>query len=117
TGGQRVLDLDPGSSATMLLPRGEYSLAIREGYGIPITTPVALSREQHADVLFVSTLDVALVVGIALILVVSLILIGRPHFLKRRRGDPPDGPDDPGPPLPQWPEPDRARGWRDQPRL
>lgn len=117
TGGTRVLQLDAGSSATTLLPRGEYSLAIHGGGGIAITTPVALSREQHADVLFVSLLDIALVIGIVLTLVVSLILIGRPHFLKRRRGNPKDGPDDPGPPLPQWPEPDVALDWRERPRL
>ena len=116
TGGQRVLDLDAGSSATTLLPRGEYSLAIRGGDGIPITTPVALSREQRADVLFVSLLDIALVVGVALVLVVSLIVIGRPHFLKRRRGGPSGGPSDPGPPLPQWPEQTAAHDWRERPR-
>jgi len=117
TGSKRVVDLDAGSSATMLLPRGDYSLAIRGGDGIPITTPVALSREQHADVLVISVLDIGLVIGIALTLVVSLILIGRPHFLKRRRGGPTDGPEGPGPPLPQWPEPDIARDWRGRPRL
>jgi hypothetical protein len=117
TGSERVVDLDEGSSASTLLPRGEYSLALQGGDGIPITTPVALSREQHADVLFVSPLDIALVVGIALVLIVGLILIGRPHFLKRRRGDPSDGPDAPGPPLPQWPEPGVAHDWRERPRL
>jgi hypothetical protein len=65
TGGQRVLDLDANSTGMTLLPRGEYSLAIHGGDGIAIKTPVALSREQHADVLFVSPLDIALVVGIA----------------------------------------------------
>jgi len=117
TGGQRVLELDAGSSTTTLLPRGEYRLSIDGGYGIAVTTPVALSREQHADVLFVSPLDIGLVVGIALVLVVGLILIGRPHVLRRRRGEPPDGPDGPGPPLPQWPEPGVSRDWRGRPRL
>ena len=61
-GGQRVLDLDASSSITTLLPRGEYTNRQMNGnYGFAVTTPVALSRGQHADVLFVSLLDIALV--------------------------------------------------------
>ena len=115
-GDKRELDLDADSSATTLLPRGEYTIAIDGGYGLAVTTPVALSREQHADVLIVTLLDIVLVIGVALIIVTSLILIGRPHFIRRRRGDPSGGPDDAGPPLPQWPEPTVAHDWRQRPR-
>jgi len=115
-GGQRVLNLDAGSSTTTLLPRGEYKVAIDGGTGIAVVTTVALSREQHADVLIVTLLDIALVIGVALFLVVSLILIGRPHFIRRRRGDQSGGQDGPGPPLPEWPEPTVARDWRQRPR-
>jgi hypothetical protein len=114
-GGQRVLDLDADSSTTTLLPRGQYTVKVDGGFGIPITTPVALSREQHADVLVLTMLDIAVVVGIATLLVVSLILIGRPHFIRRRRADTSGGPDGPGPPLPQWPEPNVAQDWRRRP--
>jgi len=115
-GEKRALDLDADSSATTLLPRGEYTIAIDGGYGLAVTTPVALSREQHADVLIVTMLDIVLVIGVSLIVVTSLILIGRPHFIRRRRGDPSGGPDDAGPPLPQWPEPTVAHDWRQRPR-
>jgi hypothetical protein len=115
-GGKRTLDLDADSTTTTLLPRGEYTIAIDGGSGFAVATPVALSREQHADVLIVTMLDIVLVIGVALIIVVSLILIGRPHFIRRRRGDRSGGPDAPGPPLPQWPEPTVARDWRQGPR-
>lgn len=115
-GAERVLDLDADSSTTTVLPRGEYTVAIDGGYGLAITTPVVLSREQHADVLIITVLDIVLVVGIALILAISLILIGRPHFIRRRRGDPSGGSDGPGPPLPQWPDPTVASNWRQRRR-
>jgi len=114
-GGQRALELDDAASATILLPRGEYTIVIGEGLGIPITTPVALSRGQQADVLIVSLLDIALVVGVGLILVLGLILVGRPHVLRRRRRGPSGGSEGPGPPLPQWPDPATARDWRQRP--
>jgi hypothetical protein len=115
-GGKRVLDLGADSTTSTLLPRGEYTVAITGGTGFAVATPVVLSREQHADVLMVTMLDIVLVVGVALAIMVSLILIGRPHFIRRRRGDRSGGPDAPGPPLPQWPEPSVAHDWRQGPR-
>lgn len=115
-GRQRVLELDAGGSATTSLSRGQYLIEIGGGLGIPITTPVALSRDQRVDVLSVSLLDIALVVGVGLGLVLVLIVLGRPHVLRRRRGDSTGGSEGPGPPLPQWPESDAARDWRQRPR-
>jgi len=120
-GSMSLIELDAGAGATMRLPRGEYRVVPGGGFGIPITTPVVLSRDQGVDVLIISALDIGLVVGVGLALVVGLIVIGRPHVLRRRRvstdgpDDPMDGPDDPGPPVPQWPDPATARDWRSPP--
>jgi len=115
-GAQRVLQLDDSGSAAVSLPRGEYNVVIDGGPGIPITTPVTLSRDQRADVLSVSLLDIGLVAVVGLSLVFGLILLGRPHVLRRRRGDSASGSEGPGPPVPQWPEPAAARDWRPRPR-
>ena len=115
-GDKHVLTLDKAGSATKSLSRGEYLIAIDGGLGIPISTPVALSRDQQADVLIFSALDMALVGGVGLILVAGLILLGRPHVFRRRRRQATDTSDGPGPPLPQWPEPVAARDWRQRPK-
>lgn len=122
-GTKRVVQLKDGANVTIRLPRGEYRIVADGGLGIPVTTPVVLSRDQGADVLSISLLDIALVVGVVLVLVVGLIVVGRPHVLRGRRRDSAGGPDDSasgpedpgsagGPAVPQWPEPATAHDWR-----
>lgn len=84
-GSSRTVELDGTSSATVRLPRGEYSLVLVGGFGIALSTPVALSRDQPADVLLVSLLDIGLFLGVGLGLAIGLVLLGRPHALRRRR--------------------------------
>ena len=110
TGVTHVVDLDSHGDATIRLPRGEYRLVLRSGLGVPLSTPVALSRDQGVDVLFVSFLDIAMAFGLALLAAVGLIVIGRPHVLRWRLVRPklPDGPvatEEPEPPVVAWPDP------------
>jgi hypothetical protein len=109
-GSTQVVTLDRDARATVRLPRGVYRLAVGGSLGIPLTAPVALSRDQAVDLLLISVLDIALVLVIAIALAVGLIVIGRPHVLPRRKGGPPSDPGDgdeppmpPMPPLPEWP--------------
>ena len=63
------------------LPRGQYQLSLGSvAYSPP--TPVALSRAQETTLRVVSFLDVALVVG--LILLVGFVVVGRWVVLSRR---------------------------------
>ena len=104
-GTERVVKLDRDARATIRLPRGVYRIVLAGGIGTPLSTPVALSRDQTAEVLLVSLLDIGLVAGVGLSVVIGLILVGRPQVLRRRRRGSAGGPEDPGPPLPAWPEP------------
>jgi hypothetical protein len=143
SGESQVVELDDASRASIQLPRGEYKLSIGGGPGIPITTPVILSRDQQADVLTISLIDILLVVGIALAVMVGLIVVGRPHVVLRRRkggsssgssGGPGDGQGGGssagpsggsdgggpgsgggGPSAPEWPERSPGADWRSPP--
>ncbi len=103
SGTTQVVTLDRDARATVRLPRGVYRLAVGGSFGIPLTAPVALSRDQDVDVLLVSVLDIALVLAIAIALAVGLIVIGRPHVIRRPKGGPPSDVGDGDPPVPEWP--------------
>lgn len=81
----QVLPLDGSSRTSTRLPRGEYRLAVGGIVGIPLSTPVVLSKDQLADVLIITPLDIAIVGAVALVLMAGLVFLGRPHLLRRRR--------------------------------
>ena len=102
-GSTQIVTLDHDARATIRLPRGVYRLAVGGSLGIPLTSPVALSRDQAVDLLLVSLVDIALVLVIVIALAVGLIVIGRPHVIGRGKGGPPSDPGEGDPPVPEWP--------------
>ena len=77
-------ELDSSGRASVRLPRGEYRLLLSNGIGIPLSTPVALSRDQGVDVLFVTPLDIGAFLGVGLLGAFALVVIGRPQVLRWR---------------------------------
>lgn len=107
TGGVRVVNLDKDARASLRLPRGDYALVVGGGLGIALSTPIVLSRDQTVNVLLISVVDVTMVLVAGVSLAIGLILIGRPHVIRRRRGLGSDGlavGGPAGPPV-SWPDP------------
>ncbi len=65
------------------LPRGQYDLTV-EGMGLPVSSPVAVTRDQTIPLKFVTWLDVAAGLLAALAFLVGLPLLGR-RMLRRPR--------------------------------
>jgi hypothetical protein len=65
------------------LPRGEYKVSV-VGPGYSNLRPVAISRNQDAQIELFSYLDMAVVAGILSIIGFGLIYIGRPHLFSPR---------------------------------
>jgi hypothetical protein len=69
--------LGPGRTVTLRsLPRAPYDLTV-EGLGLPISSPVAITRPQTIPLKFVSWLDVAVGLLVALTFLVGLPVAGR----------------------------------------
>jgi hypothetical protein len=45
-------------------------------------TPVQLSRDQTIELLMLSYLDIALIIGIPFLIALTFFFIGRPHWLR-----------------------------------
>lgn len=76
-----------GPSAELLLeslPRGEYLVTV-EGWGIPMTRPLDLSRDQDVKLEVVSYLDVFVVLLVITAGILGLLFIGRPRLLSALR--------------------------------
>jgi hypothetical protein len=74
--------LGPGRTVTLRsLPRAPYDLTV-EGFGLPISSPVAITRPQTIPLKFVSWLDVGVGLLVALTFVIGLPLLGR-RMLRR----------------------------------
>jgi hypothetical protein len=65
------------------LPRGQYDLTV-EGMGLPISSPVAITRDQAIPLKFVTWLDVAVGLLAVLVFLLGLPLLGR-RMLRRPR--------------------------------
>jgi Bacterial Ig-like domain (group 3) len=71
------IPLDGQATATIeALPRGNYRAAIEHAPGIPVSTPIVLSRDHSARVPVVSYLDAALLLGAGLTAAIALVLVG-----------------------------------------
>lgn len=66
------------------LPRGQYDLTV-EGLGLPISSPVAITRRQTIPLEFVTWLDLAAVLLAAVTFLVGLPLLGRRMWRRPRR--------------------------------
>lgn len=64
------------------LARGSYSARIIGSGGSAPSTPIHLSRDQGVELLMISYLDMALIVGIPLLIVLAFFFIGRPVWLQ-----------------------------------
>jgi hypothetical protein len=76
--------LETGRTVTIRsLPRGQYDLTV-EGLGLPVSSPVAITRHQTIPLKFVTWLDVAAGLVAILTFLVGLPLLGR-RMLRRPR--------------------------------
>jgi hypothetical protein len=74
--------LEAGRTVTIRsLPRGQYDLTV-EGLGLPISSPVAVTRDQTIPLKFVTWLDAAVGLLAVLTFLVGLPLLGR-RMLRR----------------------------------
>lgn len=64
------------------LARGSYSARITGAGGSAPPTPVHLSRDQNVELLMLSYLDIALIVGIPLLIALLFFFIGRPYWMR-----------------------------------
>jgi hypothetical protein len=64
------------------LARGSYSARIIGAGGSAPPTPVHLSRDQEVELLMLSYLDIALIVGIPLLVALVFFFIGRPYWMR-----------------------------------
>ena len=64
------------------LARGSYSARIVGAGGSAPPTPVHLSRDQDVDLLMLSLLDIALIIGIPLVIALLFFFIGRPYWMR-----------------------------------
>ena len=75
---------EPGQHQIMIpaLARGSYSARIIGIGGSAPPTPIYLSRDQDAELLMLSYLDIALIVGIPFAIALAFFFIGRPYWLR-----------------------------------
>ncbi len=75
---------EPGQHQIIIpaLARGSYSAKIIGVGGSAPPTPVYLSRDQDADLLMLSYLDIALIIGIPFGIALAFFFIGRPYWLR-----------------------------------
>lgn len=81
-GRELVVPLLHGRASVASLPRGEYSVSV-DGPGLALAVPLALSRPQDAEIMFLSYFDLA-----AAALVIVGFLVGLPlsaRTIRRRR--------------------------------
>ena len=67
------------------LARGSYSAKIIGAGGSAPPTPVYLSRDQNVELLMLSYLDIALILGIPFSIALAFFFIGRPYWLRVMR--------------------------------
>jgi hypothetical protein len=75
---------DSGKAQIMIpsLARGSYSAKIIGAGGSAPPTPIHLSRDQDVELLMLSYLDIALIIGIPLVIALAFFFIGRPYWLR-----------------------------------
>ena len=67
------------------LARGSYSAKITGAGGSAPPTPIHLSRDQDVELLMLSYLDIALIIGIPISIALAFFFIGRPYWLRVMR--------------------------------
>jgi hypothetical protein len=82
---------DAGRVALPSLPRGTYGI-VANGFGVKMSRPVAISRDQELRLQFYSWLDVALVLEFGLLFALGIPWLGRRRRLAHRQVDGEDRP-------------------------
>jgi hypothetical protein len=89
------LDLT-GTASIHALARGNYTVQVLNDKGLKQVIPVALSRSQTVDINVPTNLDMAVVIGLGLLVALSLIVFPRLPLLRSRiKGNRP---------IPQYPQ-------------
>jgi hypothetical protein len=73
------------NNAQIMIPslaRGSYSAKITGAGGSAPPTPIHLSRDQDVELLMLSYLDIALIIGIPLSIALAFFFVGRPYWLR-----------------------------------
>jgi hypothetical protein len=73
---------DRGRAVAPALPRGEYLVSV-DGPGLALSAPVALTRPQKADIIFLSFIDIGAAIIGGLAYFAGLPLVGA--YVRRRR--------------------------------
>ncbi len=63
------------------LARGKYTVQVTGVSGMAPETPIALSRDQDVDLKVLTNLTMLLGVSLGATFALTLLFIGRPHFL------------------------------------
>jgi hypothetical protein len=77
-----IFDSDDKQIVIPSLARGSYSAKIIGIGGSAPPTPIYLSRDQDAELLMLSYLDIALIISIPLTIALIFFFIGRPYWLR-----------------------------------
>ena len=77
-----LFDSDNAQVMIPSLARGSYSAKIIGAGGSAPPTPIYLSRDQDVELLMLSYLDIALIIGIPLAISLAFFFIGRPRWLQ-----------------------------------
>ncbi len=81
-GSVEVIPFGPDRQAFVTsLPRGEYLVSVAGAPGLSPASPIALSKNQEAELLVISYLDMAVAGVLVALLATGLLLVGRPHLL------------------------------------
>lgn len=82
-GESRTIQLKNGRASVAALPRGEYGVSVN-GFGLTLSVPIALSRPQESDIMFLSYIDLGAATVVLVAFLVGLPLIGRAMHRRRR---------------------------------
>ena len=84
-GTRQDVAFDPGSNSVRLesLPRGIYHASVRGTQGIEPRIPLSLSRGRNFDLLVVSRLDLAILIGVPALIALMFLVVGRSRLFVR----------------------------------
>jgi hypothetical protein len=80
-GGQVTVRLDARHTVTLPnLPRGNYQVTLAAGRSIVGTQQIGLSKDKTADLIVITAQDLALLLGLLLVIAVALVVVGRQYW-------------------------------------
>jgi hypothetical protein len=80
-GGKLTVPLNSQHVATLTdLPRGTYRVVVKAGSAIVATQQFTLSKDKTADLPVISLLDIAVLLGVLLMIAAVLLIVGRQYW-------------------------------------